>query len=43
MRRCHTDRPRVWRSNRDEGVIITLVAVFMLGVIGAMAALSIDV
>jgi uncharacterized membrane protein len=27
----------------EQGIIITLVAVFMLGVIGAMAALSIDV
>src|SRR6202047_1291213 len=27
----------------EQGVIITLVAVFMLGVVGAMAALSIDV
>jgi Putative Flp pilus-assembly TadE/G-like len=29
--------------NREQGVIITLVAVFMLFVLGAMAALSIDV
>jgi hypothetical protein len=31
------------RDNNDRGVIITLVAVFMLAVIGAMAAISIDV
>ncbi len=31
------------KLNRDEGVIIVLVAVFMLGAVGAMAALSIDV
>jgi hypothetical protein len=30
-------------QKREQGIIITLVAVFMLGVIGAMAALSIDV
>jgi hypothetical protein len=32
-----------WRPKNDRGIIITLVAVFMLGVVGAMAALSIDV
>jgi Flp pilus assembly protein TadG len=31
------------RHNREQGIIITLVAIFMLGVVGAMAALSIDV
>jgi Predicted membrane protein (DUF2134). len=31
------------KLNREEGVIIVLVAVFMLGAVGAMAALSIDV
>ncbi len=31
------------RRNNDRGIIITLVAVFMLFVVGAMAALSIDV
>jgi hypothetical protein len=31
------------RPKNEQGVVITLVAVFMLGVIGAMAALSIDV
>jgi len=31
------------RRNREEGIVIVLVAVFMLFVIGAMAALSIDV
>ena len=31
------------RLKNEQGVVITLVAVFMLGVIGAMAALSIDV
>ena len=34
-------RPK--KLNREEGVIIVLVAVFMLGAVGAMAALSIDV
>jgi hypothetical protein len=34
-------RPK--KLNHDEGVIIVLVAVFMLGAVGAMAALSIDV
>jgi hypothetical protein len=29
--------------NHEQGIILTLVAVFMLGVVGAMAALSIDV
>ena len=31
------------RDKREEGVVITLVAIFMLGVVGAMAALAIDV
>ena len=30
-------------SNHEQGIILTLVAVVMLGVVGAMAALSIDV
>lgn len=30
-------------QKKEQGIIITLVAVFMLGVVGAMAALSIDV
>jgi hypothetical protein len=33
----------ITRRDKEQGVIITLVAVFMLFVIGAMAALSIDV
>jgi uncharacterized membrane protein len=33
----------ITRQEKEHGVIITLVAVFMLFVIGAMAALSIDV
>src|ERR1700691_826647 len=38
------DRKKNISSGKDErGVIITLVAVFMLCVVGAMAALSIDV
>jgi Flp pilus assembly protein TadG len=34
-----------WRQNRkrEQGIIIVLVAIFMLGVVGAMAALAIDV
>src|ERR1700721_607551 len=38
-------RPKkpISRRKRERGVVITLVAVFMLGVIAAMAALSIDV
>jgi Flp pilus assembly protein TadG len=31
------------RRSREQGVVITLVAVFMLAVLGAMAAISIDV
>jgi hypothetical protein len=34
---------RNFRGNNDDGVVITLVAVFILFVVGAMAALSIDV
>lgn len=34
---------KISRRTSERGIIITLVAVFMLGVIGAMAALSIDV
>jgi hypothetical protein len=37
------DRQRGSRHNREKGVIITLVAVCMLGFVGAMAAFSIDV
>ena len=37
------DRQRGSRRNREKGVIITLVAVCMLGFVGAMAAFSIDV
>ncbi len=33
---------KISRRKNEQGIIITLVAVFMLGVIGAMAALSID-
>src|ERR1700691_2016274 len=36
-------KQKVSARKREQGIIITLVAVFMLGVIGAMAALSIDV
>jgi len=36
-------RRKISRRKNQQGVIITLVAVFMLFVIGAMAALSIDV
>lgn len=39
MRRRHINP----RRKREEGIIITLVAVFLLFVVGAMAALSIDV
>ncbi|MGA9529866.1 MAG: pilus assembly protein TadG-related protein [Terriglobales bacterium] len=39
MRRCHKNSVR----KNEQGLIITLVAIFMLGVVGAMAALSIDV
>lgn len=37
------DRQRGSRHHREKGVIITLVAVCMLGFVGAMAAFSIDV
>src|ERR1019366_1367552 len=47
MRRHRTNLGPDWRPgsrhNRDEGVVITLVAVCMLGFVGAMAAFSIDV
>lgn len=36
-------KQNISRRKDEQGIIITLVAVFMLGVIGAMAALSIDV
>jgi hypothetical protein len=36
-------KQKISARDREQGIIITLVAVFMLGVIGAMAALSIDV
>ncbi len=39
MRRTPSDSGR----NQEQGIIITLVAIFMLFVVGAMAALSIDV
>lgn len=42
MRRLRTNL-RTGKGKDEQGVIITLVAVFMLFVIGAMAALSIDV
>lgn len=42
MRRLRTDL-RIGKRKDERGVIITLVAVFMLFVVGAMAALSIDV
>jgi Flp pilus assembly protein TadG len=38
----HRKRKSAAQKN-EQGIIITLVAVFMLGVVGAMAALSIDV
>ena len=42
--RCHRTELRTEsHRNHEDGVIITLVAVFLLFVIGAMAALSIDV
>jgi len=34
---------RISGRKKEQGIILTLVAVFMLGVVGAMAALSIDV
>jgi Flp pilus assembly protein TadG len=37
------DQQRGSRHNREKGLIITLVAVCMLGFVGAMAAFSIDV
>ncbi len=43
MRRHRTNLRTSSRQNHEQGVIITLVAVVMLGVVGAMAALSIDV
>ncbi len=43
MRQRRTKSQRGLRRNRQQGVIITLVAVFLLFVVGAMAALSIDV
>ena len=43
MRRYKTHLPTSQQPNREKGVIITLVAVFVLFVLGAMAALSIDV
>jgi hypothetical protein len=39
LRRYHTNSGR----KNEQGLIITLVAIFMLGVVGAMAALAIDV
>src|SRR5271168_4324553 len=36
-------RRNISRRRSDRGVVITLVAVFILFVVGAMAALSIDV
>jgi hypothetical protein len=36
-------RKSLLRRRKERGVIITLVAIFMLGIVGAMAALSIDV
>src|SRR5229473_1852879 len=41
--RSKSSRGKSSRKNDQSGVIITLVAVFMLFVMGAMAALSIDV
>jgi Putative Flp pilus-assembly TadE/G-like len=43
LRRHRTKLRTESHCNHEEGVIITLVAVFLLFVIGAMAALSIDV
>jgi Putative Flp pilus-assembly TadE/G-like len=43
MRRMRRKKKNRSRPKNEQGVVITLVAVFMLGVIGAMAALSIDV
>ncbi len=43
MRRHRTNLRTRSRQKHEQGVIITLVAVVMLGVVGAMAALSIDV
>ena len=36
-------RKKISGRNQEQGIILTLVAVFMLAVVGAMAALSIDV
>ncbi len=36
-------KQKISARKSEQGIIITLVAIFMLGVIGAMAALSIDV
>jgi Flp pilus assembly protein TadG len=36
-------KKNISKRKDEQGVIITLVAIFMLGVVGAMAALSIDV
>lgn len=43
MRNYLHRRPRNHGSHNEEGIIITLVAIFMLAVVGAMAALAIDV
>ncbi|MGA2234596.1 MAG: pilus assembly protein TadG-related protein [Terriglobales bacterium] len=43
MQRHRTNLRHSLRLNHEQGVVITLVAVFMLFVVGAMAALSIDV
>jgi hypothetical protein len=40
---CGIDAPRIKRARSERGTIILLVAVVMLFVVGAMAALSIDV
>jgi Flp pilus assembly protein TadG len=36
-------KKKIARRKKEQGIILTLVAVFMLAVVGAMAALSIDV
>src|ERR1700688_299978 len=41
--RRHRSHPNSRRRNNEQGVVILLVAVVMLFVVGAMAALSIDV
>jgi hypothetical protein len=43
LRRHRTDLRPNSRRNNEQGIVITLVAVVMLFVVGAMAALSIDV